>query len=212
MSRQSRVQHWTSKNGRTTDRSLSQQQDVQSRLQCHPRRRPRFRHRLHCTNVQVASRVGLRQPEPFQQSGLRFKTRLLDDHACPSGKQCRYSDSAFVEYTPTVLATQGAVARTTAITTTALNSILTIDHGRPRFLVLGAGTTVANATLNKVGRTTGWSQGQVLATCFDTNVASSTVHLLCQYQLGGNAQVQGGDSGSPVFGIVDATKSTVRLL
>ena len=167
----------------------------------------------HCTNTQ-----GGAEGTTFGQPGASppVATEILDPlywtgFPCPPGMQCRYSDSAFAEYGPLVLATQGTVARTTAITTSALNPIWTIDHNKPRFFILGTATTLSGATLNKVGRTSGWSQGQVMSTCFDTNVANSTLHLLCQYHLGGNAQVQPGDSGSPVFGIVDLSKGTARL-
>lgn len=168
----------------------------------------------HCTNTQ-----GGVEGTTFGQPGASpvIGTEILDppywtSSPCPLGKQCRYSDSAFVEYNPVVLATQGAIARTTAITTTALNNIITIDHNKPRFFISGTATNPPSGkVLNKVGRTSGWSQGSVGSTCFATNVANSNVHLLCQYHLGGNAQVQAGDSGSPVFGIVDLSKSTVQL-
>jgi hypothetical protein len=49
----------------------------------------------------------------------------------------------------------------------------------------------------KVGRTTGWTEGDVFLTCADTPVASSNITRLCQTHV--NAGVGGGDSGSPVF-------------
>jgi hypothetical protein len=53
--------------------------------------------------------------------------------------------------------------------------------------------------LNKVGRTTGWSQGPVSRSCVTTNGQGSRSHQRCQTC--GDAAVDGGDSGSPVFRI-----------
>ena len=52
-------------------------------------------------------------------------------------------------------------------------------------------------TVNKVGRTTGWSQGMVTATCVDTGVSRTKIVQLCQTHV--SATVGSGDSGSPVF-------------
>ena len=65
----------------------------------------------------------------------------------------------------------------------------TITDAQP-FSVLGQ-------TLDKVGRTTGWTVGTVVATCVDVAVADTDIVQLCQDEvLSGNA---GGDSGSPIF-------------
>ena len=53
--------------------------------------------------------------------------------------------------------------------------------------------------VNKVGRTTGWSQGPVGATCVDVNVSGSDITQLCQTIV--VATVGAGDSGSDVFTI-----------
>jgi hypothetical protein len=60
--------------------------------------------------------------------------------------------------------------------------------------------------LDKVGRTTGWTRGAVLATCVDVGVSGARIAMLCQDFV--EAAVAGGDSGSPVFqqvGDKDAT-------
>jgi hypothetical protein len=61
----------------------------------------------------------------------------------------------------------------------------------------GKGTASVGTVVNKVGRTTGWSQGQVTRTCVNTGVTGSTVYLFCQNWV--KATVDHGDSGSPVF-------------
>jgi hypothetical protein len=63
-------------------------------------------------------------------------------------------------------------------------------------------------TANKVGRTTGWTQGQVTATCVNTGVSGSNIVQLCQTFV--SAGVGGGDSGSDVFRITSG--SSVVLL
>jgi hypothetical protein len=58
------------------------------------------------------------------------------------------------------------------------------------------------STVNKVGRTTGWTQGNVTATCVHTNVSGTNITQLCQTFVkdpGGDVVVGGGDSGSNVF-------------
>ena len=62
-------------------------------------------------------------------------------------------------------------------------------------------------TVNKVGRTTGWSQGRVTSTCVNVNVSGSDITQLCQTAV--SATVGAGDSGSDVFTITSGT--SVRL-
>jgi hypothetical protein len=60
--------------------------------------------------------------------------------------------------------------------------------------------------VNKIGRTTGWTQGNVTNTCVTTNVSGSNITQLCQTFVqnpNGAVVVGGGDSGSNVFRITD---------
>jgi hypothetical protein len=61
--------------------------------------------------------------------------------------------------------------------------------------------TLFSGTLHKVGRTTGWTSGNVTNSCVTVNVSQSNIALLCQtiVQRSGTVIVAGGDSGSPVF-------------
>lgn len=116
--------------------------------------------------------------------------------SCPKGKKCRHSDAARALYSAGVASNRGDILKTTG----ANNGSLTVDG---LFTVASQDNTTKNfqigRTLNKVGRTTGWSQGPVSRTCVNTNVSGSTVHQFCQTFV--TADVAGGDSGSPVFGI-----------
>jgi hypothetical protein len=120
---------------------------------------------------------------------------------CPSGRRCRYSDSAFVAYT---VPRGRDIARPTRMFD---GETSTIDSTSPRFVIVGETSTfVQGGVLHKVGRTTGWSFGLVSGTCLNIPVADSDITLLCQHlvrrddpNLGGLRVVAPGDSGSPVF-------------
>ena len=63
-------------------------------------------------------------------------------------------------------------------------------------------------TVNKIGRTTGWTFGKVTNTCVTVNVSGSNITQICQSLV--TAGVGAGDSGSPVFNW-SGTGNTVRL-
>jgi hypothetical protein len=98
-----------------------------------------------------------------------------------------------------VASTRGAIAKTSgpnngSLTVTGAFTISSQDNTTTRFAI---GTTV-----NKVGRTTGWTQGNVTATCVNTNVSGTNITQLCQTFVqnpGGAVVVGAGDSGSNVF-------------
>jgi hypothetical protein len=111
---------------------------------------------------------------------------------CPRGRRCRYSDSNFSAADSAVDFTLGAIARTTGPN----NGSLEIAG---EFSISGEGAAMVGQTANKVGRTTGWTQGQVTRTCVNTGVSGSNIVLFCQDFVENNLQiVGGGDSGSPV--------------
>jgi hypothetical protein len=116
--------------------------------------------------------------------------------SCPKGKKCRHSDASRALYSSSVASSRGDILKTTG----ANNGSLTVGG---MFTITSQDNTTKNfqigRILNKVGRTTGWSQGPVSRTCVNTNVSGSTVHQICQTFV--DAAVDGGDSGSPVFGI-----------
>jgi hypothetical protein len=75
------------------------------------------------------------------------------------------------------------------------------------FTITAEGSAAAGQTVNKVGRTTGWSQGRVTNTCVDTNLSGTSITELCQNFV--TATVGSGDSGSPVFVIGGGTNVTL---
>jgi hypothetical protein len=113
---------------------------------------------------------------------------------CPKGRKCRRSDANFSRGDGPRLFTLGAIARTTGI------GSLTIDPAHPTFTITGDGIATLGSTVNKIGRTTGWTQGSVTGTCVNTGVSGTSIVLLCQTFVESNSViVGGGDSGSPVF-------------
>jgi hypothetical protein len=126
---------------------------------------------------------------------------LPGKHCCPSnpsGTSCRYSDTAFYAYNyPSAEFHGGATIartdRTQSPSTTVIGSMPVL------------GTFYAPATgewLDKIGKTTGWTTGQVRDTCVRRAHQSAgpnggLVILLCQQTT--NIEVAAGDSGAPVF-------------
>ena len=130
--------------------------------------------------------------------------------ACPGGRRCRYSDASRARYRSGVSSTRGAIARTARpnngrVKVTGAFTVTAQDNTTTRFPL---GTVV-----NKVGRTTGWTQGRITRTCVHTNVSGSNITQLCQSfveNAGGAVVVGAGDSGSSVFQIVGG--DNVRLV
>jgi hypothetical protein len=158
----------------------------------------------HCTNVEggeetptdyyqnvraggAANFIGFEVDDPHWTSQLN-----LD---CPPPFQCRYSDASRAQYGPGVPATLGRIARVDEITTTLDDTTHTIAGS---FSIRAErADPIQGEVVNKVGRTTGWTQGPTTGTCIDV-LALGTNHIrLCQALV--TALVDGGDSGSSVF-------------
>lgn len=114
---------------------------------------------------------------------------------CSRGKVCRYSDSSRALYASGI-ASDAKIAKTDGLNSGSLTvaghfGITSQDNTNTHF----------SGTVQKVGRTTGWTSGDVTNTCATVNVSGSNIQLLCQtiVQNSNAVIVQGGDSGSPVF-------------
>jgi hypothetical protein len=130
---------------------------------------------------------------------------------CPLLRRCRTADAARAQYGAGQSFSIGRIARTTLLNTVLASEDTTyfqIDPVNSFYrIVAEQPTPVQGQGLNKVGRTTGWTQGTVVATCENVSVTDSDITQLCQGLV--NAFVDGGDSGSPVFGF--HTDGTVFL-
>lgn len=163
----------------------------------------------HCTNRQGGTEGTTYYQPTSSTDGTVIATEAADPTygslpGCSSNKQCRYSDASRALYSSSVSSDRGIIGKTSG----ANNGSLEVTGA---FTVTGQNNTSTNfsGTVNKVGRTTGWTQGNVSNTCVTVNVSGSNVQLLCQtiVQKSGTVLVKGGDSGSPVFttGGTDAT-------
>jgi len=159
----------------------------------------------HCTTTQGGNESTVfHQPnDPWWTEGNKVGKEIADPGyftggACPAGRKCRYSDSAFIDYS---IAKGSNIARSQIWNT----GTLTVRADRPRLFITGEMSAWVNGSeLDKIGRTTGWTYGVVNNTCADVNVSGTTITLLCQYYVNRRAthshsMVDSGDSGSPVF-------------
>jgi hypothetical protein len=113
---------------------------------------------------------------------------------CPAGRRCRRSDSAFIRRDALVSSNQGRIART------ALGSFAW--DGVSTFRIVREADPLVGQVVTKVGRTTGRTAGVVQQTCANFNVLNTTITQLCQSRAAYLSNP--GDSGSPVFRIVNA--------
>lgn len=121
---------------------------------------------------------------------------------CPAGRKCRVSDANFVTTVASVGVSQGQIARP------QLDSASW--NGTDTFRIVNVRETRLNAKVQKVGHVTGRTSGVVISDCFDTPVAKTPNYLFCQDMADYKAET--GDSGGPVFEIVDANANTVALV
>lgn len=162
----------------------------------------------HCTNTQ-----GGVESTPYWQplqsvDPVQIGTEIADPvylkSTCPPGtgkrKVCRYSDSSFAQYASGISFTLGVIEKTDSVNTGSLTIASSF-----RVTAKAASNTLVGDTLNKVGRTTGWSQGQVVASCANVGVSGSNIVQLCQDEV--SATVGGGDSGSDVFKITNSPQA-----
>ena len=163
----------------------------------------------HCTNTQGGvERTTYTQPLS-SVDGTIIATEVADPAyfkggACPRGRKCRYSDASRALYAKAELPSMGVIAKPTNMTgsleVAGSFTITNQDAATTKF-------PVNSTVVNKVGRTTGWSQGKVTNTCVNTSVSGSQITQLCQTFV--SAAVGSGDSGSPVFTISSGDNVTL---
>jgi hypothetical protein len=160
---------------------------------------PGFYTASHCSNTQYTT-----EGTVYSQGGSRIGYEMYDpptftnaqNTRCPAGYPCRWSDVTFAAYDSGVSRHQGYLAQTTYRGFNNWNAgSTTINSSLPEFQIVGGWPPSVGTYLDKVGRTTGWTTGQVSATCADYYAGGS--YSLCQDQV--EAFADGGDSGSPVF-------------
>lgn len=155
----------------------------------------------HCTTDRGAvDGTRYSQGDPY---GPALATEIADPSystspPCPAGRKCRFSDSAFAQYdgNSTKLGSFKKLSHTSSRGTE--EGSLVLSPASSRFTVAGsAAPPLTGQVVNKIGRTTGWTFGPVVATCVDVNSSATQFTLWCQHIV--QAGTDGGDSGSPVF-------------
>lgn len=160
---------------------------------------PGFVTNSHCSGKQ-GTVDGMLYYQPLNQTAAEFiGTELIDpkyfkNGACPRGKLCRYSDSIFVQGATGVNFALGTILTTDGINTGSLTTQGSVT-------IAGTGSAPLGASVDKVGRTTGWTRGAITAKCANVAVSGTNIVNLCQDIVENpNATiVLGGDSGSSVW-------------
>jgi hypothetical protein len=114
--------------------------------------------------------------------------------SCPSGRQCRYSDSSFASLNSDVTSSRGLIAHTD------LGSITW--NGSRTYKITSSDIPSVGETVHKEGRTTGHTKGQVQQSCVNVNISGTSVTILCSASASFTSGE--GDSGGPVFRINSA--------
>jgi hypothetical protein len=130
----------------------------------------------HCTNTQGGVEGTVYYQPASSVDGTAIATEVEDPTyfkggVCPRGKKCRYSDASRARYAERS-STQGGLAYTTGANTGSLTVAGT------RYFTSQDNTTSnfqVGTVVNKVGRTTGWTRGQVTRSCVNTAVQGSQV-------------------------------------
>ena len=126
---------------------------------------------------------------------------------CPGGRTCRYSDASRAAYVNGANQALGLIARTSGANNSSLEIVGSFTITADDCTTTLGGCLPVGTTINKVGRTTGWSAGTMTNKCVNTGVQGTRIVQLCQNFV--SARVGGGDSGSDVFQVVSSTN--VRL-
>ena len=117
---------------------------------------------------------------------------------CPAGYACRRSDSLLVKKAPSPVAEVGLVARTlNRGYVGGSDDALTIDADNPSQQLRATPYNLfVGKIVDKVGRTTGWTHGNITRDCIDAHTADGAYYD-CQYYA--DLGQLGGDSGAVVF-------------
>jgi hypothetical protein len=154
----------------------------------------------HCTAQQGGSTATPHHQPSISSTTNRIGVEWVDPayftgSSCPAGRRCRRSDSAFGRRDGGVTASQGRIARPTLFNTISWD-------GTSTFRIVREADPIVGQVVTKVGRTTGRTTGTVTETCVNYNVSGTDITQLCQSRA--SYASAAGDSGSPVFRVVDS--------
>ena len=155
----------------------------------------------HCTS----GMYGTDNNPVHQLLGRTVGTESADayGYTCGFFSECRGSDAAFFASSGAVQMGVGLIHKTQFSNGGGLSGgfgSFTVDQATPYFIVTGEenGGLVVGQEVHKIGRTTGWTRGDVKQTCVDYYPRANYL-LRCGYE---THYVAGdGDSGAPVFSL-----------
>lgn len=172
----------------------------------------------HCTEHERAVTTSTQYYQPAWSPAGFIGTEAHDPQGQPCGslwsKRCRYSDAAILYHSGGAANSLGRIARTVGPPSFGFygwGGSVEIDPDASSFRIIRDDEEVSfNWFTEKVGRTSGWTSGQVVYTCVHIpHYERSDWMLLCQH--GADYARGGGDSGSPVFSRVNTQSEEVRL-
>jgi len=123
--------------------------------------------------------------------------------SCGGGRICRFSDASRAAYVNGANQALGRIARTSGANNHSLEIVGSFTITADDCTTTLGGCLAVGTTINKVGRTTGWTRGTLTNKCVNTGVQGTRIVQLCQNFV--SAGVGGGDSGSDVFQVVSST-------
>ena len=156
----------------------------------------------HCTTKQ-----GGVESTPYWQplqsvNGTQIAVEVADPvyvkggSGCPLGKRCRRSDSSRAAYLNGNNQALGLIAKTSGANNGSLSITGSFTITSNDCSTIG-GCLSVGTTVNKIGRTTGWTAGKITNTCVNVGVSGTSIVQLCQTIV--SAGVGAGDSGADVF-------------
>ena len=151
----------------------------------------------HCTfNVFVLGSTIITQPLYYQGYEIGNESADRGMYACAGiGTSCRRSDAAYIRHNGARTIGQGKIAYTElSYGAPAPLEVLGYYDVSRRFTAVAAGTI-----LDKTGRTSGTTYGQVLEACVSAYPVYNGVQYTLRCQDLTSIWSQGGDSGSPVY-------------
>jgi hypothetical protein len=146
----------------------------------------------------------LYQPSAARQVGTEFYDP--GGWSCYLVYNCRWSDANLYSLTQGIAAHRGLIARPQfSAGPGSTGGSTAVDLARPYFIVQTADDwqLVTGQFIHKVGRTTGWTWGQITQTCkdfFPDPPWENNKAVMCTYEP--TMSVMGGDSGGPAFALL----------
>lgn len=166
---------------------------------------PYFITNSHCTGdrgIVTGTEYYNPAPPPFASDFNLLGFEVLDPPSfqCSATQICRFSDAALVKMYRNNPVRFGSIWRTTEVSEDPFTpgSIEIADDGKKFFSIVDeVPFPLLGEFVDKIGRTSGWTRGEVALTCVNVGVSGSNQVMLCQDLVLGMSA--GGDSGSPVF-------------